>query len=280
MSAPYFPLYVSDFEADTSHLTLEEDGAYNRLLRLMWLTPGCSLPDDAAWIIRRMRIDEATFERVIQPLLEEFFARKNGRIYSPRLTRERGKLDETSRRRSEAGKMGGRPKAIENTQNERKPGLSKRKARPKQPEPEPEPDSDKEKDLLSKVQKTPSAQVMYHLSAVLPADVARAFVDHRKALKKPMTPRAAQLIAGKLDRAKGEGRDPVAVVELSIIKGWQDVFPQHVEPKNGHALPSGRTAEQEAEILLREAAAYERDGKIGMARIRRDEARRLTGRLQ
>ena len=32
---PYFPLYPTDFEADTSHLTLEEDGAYNRLLRLM-----------------------------------------------------------------------------------------------------------------------------------------------------------------------------------------------------------------------------------------------------
>ncbi|MCP5097247.1 MAG: YdaU family protein, partial [Chloroflexi bacterium] len=36
MSLPYFPMYPTDFEADTSHLTLEEDGAYNRLLRLMW----------------------------------------------------------------------------------------------------------------------------------------------------------------------------------------------------------------------------------------------------
>jgi uncharacterized protein YdaU (DUF1376 family) len=31
MSLPYFPMYPTDFEAKTSHLTLAEDGAYNRL---------------------------------------------------------------------------------------------------------------------------------------------------------------------------------------------------------------------------------------------------------
>lgn len=51
MSLPYFPMFPTDFEAKTSHLTLAEDGAYNRLLRLMWMTPGCSLPDDDAWIM-------------------------------------------------------------------------------------------------------------------------------------------------------------------------------------------------------------------------------------
>lgn len=34
MGLPYFPLYVDDYEADTPHLTLEEDGAFSRLLRL------------------------------------------------------------------------------------------------------------------------------------------------------------------------------------------------------------------------------------------------------
>ena len=35
---PYLPLYVNDFEGDTAHLSLEEDGAYNRLIRLSKLT--------------------------------------------------------------------------------------------------------------------------------------------------------------------------------------------------------------------------------------------------
>lgn len=139
MSMPYFPMYPTDFEAKTSHLTLEEDGAYNRLLRLMWMTPGCSLPEDANWICRRMRVDAATFARVIAPLIEEFFKRQNGRIFSPRLREEFEKADVTYKKRSEAGKKGGRPKAIDNKQEEQKAGLSQSKAGPKQPEPEPEP---------------------------------------------------------------------------------------------------------------------------------------------
>ena len=87
MSLPYFNLYPSDFEAKTSHLTLEEDGAYNRLLRLCWMTPGCSLPDDDAWIMRRMRVDAETYERVVRVVLDEFFTRSNGRVTNPRIAR-------------------------------------------------------------------------------------------------------------------------------------------------------------------------------------------------
>ena len=79
MSLPYFPFYPSDFEAKTSHLSLEEDGAYNRLLRLMWMTPGCSLPDDPVWIARRLRVDAATYDRVVAPVIAEFFKRARKR---------------------------------------------------------------------------------------------------------------------------------------------------------------------------------------------------------
>lgn len=85
MSLPYFPMYPTDFEAKTSHLTLEEDGAYNRLMRLMWMTPGCSLPNDDRWIMRRMRVDQDTFDRVVRTIIDEFLVRKKGRIFSPEL---------------------------------------------------------------------------------------------------------------------------------------------------------------------------------------------------
>ncbi len=76
---PYMPLYIRDYEGDTAHLSIEEDGAYNRLLRLCWRTPGCSIPDDATWIRRKMRVDEATYDRVVAPILEEFFTVSRGR---------------------------------------------------------------------------------------------------------------------------------------------------------------------------------------------------------
>lgn len=225
MSLPYFNLYPADFEADTSHLTLEEDGAYNRLLRLMWMTPGCSLPDDDAWIARRMRCDQETFQRVVSPLIEEFFTRDNGRVFSPRLMREFKKADVTSRKRSEAGKRGGRPQASGRKGKDEKPGFSIDKAGLSDtralPEPEPEPERE-EKDPKGSKKKTDSEQVREALTDVLPGDVAEAFIGHRNKLRKPMTPYAARLIAKKL----GTARDPVACANLSIVKGWQDVFPE------------------------------------------------------
>ena len=131
-------MYPTDFEAKTSHLSLEEDGAYNRLLRLMWMTPGCSLPDDAGWIMRRMRCDQSTFDRVVVPIITEFLLRKAGRIYSRKLTEIWEKADETYLRRSAAGKKGGRPQGTVNIDKTQKAGFDFDKAGPKQLEPEPD----------------------------------------------------------------------------------------------------------------------------------------------
>lgn len=155
MSLPYFPMYPTDFEADTAHLNLEEDGAYNRLLRLMWMTPGCSIPDDPAWIARRMRVDMVTFLRLIEPIIGEFCQRKNGRVLSPRLQREWKKADETSRKRSEAGKRGGRQKAIEFAKEDAKPGISRDEAGPKHPEPYPEPEPLEKEEAIASSKKPP-----------------------------------------------------------------------------------------------------------------------------
>lgn len=137
MSVPYIPLYVADYEADTAHLSIEEDGAYMRLLRLCWRTPGCSIPDDAAWIMRRMRCTADEFHRVVSPIIAEFFRKERGRIYNPRLAQEFRRIEDVSKKRSEAGRMGGRPaKVLKNNA----PDESKAKAKQKHLEPELEPE--------------------------------------------------------------------------------------------------------------------------------------------
>lgn len=110
MSLPYMPFYVSDFEADTSHLSLAEDGAYNRLLRLCWRTSGCSIPDDNQWIMRRLRVDEQTYFEIVRPVIDEFFKTKKARLFSPRLSEIFRESKTTHKKRSEAGKKGGRPR--------------------------------------------------------------------------------------------------------------------------------------------------------------------------
>ena len=73
MSLPYFNLYPTDFDGDTAHLTTEEDGAYNRLLRLCWKTAGCSLSNDDAWIKRMVRASDEEYERAYIAVIKEFF---------------------------------------------------------------------------------------------------------------------------------------------------------------------------------------------------------------
>ena len=108
---PSLPLFIDDFEAATAHLTLEEDGTYNRLLRLCWRQSGCSIPDDDDWIRRRMRVSEEDYLRVVKPIIDEFFSREKGRIFQRRLRAEHEYVLERISARKEAGKKGGLAKA-------------------------------------------------------------------------------------------------------------------------------------------------------------------------
>lgn len=65
------------------------------------------------------------------------------------------------------------------------------------------------------------------LSQVLSRDVAKNFTAHRHALKKPMTEHAAKLVVSELS---GHG-DADAVANLSIMNGWQGLFPDRVPSK-------------------------------------------------
>lgn len=134
MSLPYFPLYPKDYEAKTSHLTLAEDGAYNRLMRLCWMTPGCSLPDDEAWIMRRLRAVTDDEQQAVRNVLAEFFTREDGRVFQRRLSEEALLAQEAHLRRVKAGRLGGqKSKALKTNDT----GPSNAKEKPKQPEPEP-----------------------------------------------------------------------------------------------------------------------------------------------
>jgi uncharacterized protein YdaU (DUF1376 family) len=112
VSLPYMPLYVGDYESDTAHLTVIEDGIYNRLLRLCWRSPGCKIPDNIDWIARKARVSDAAELAALQSVLAEFFTRARGKIFSRRLLTEYCKANTTSQNRKEAGKKGGAAKSL------------------------------------------------------------------------------------------------------------------------------------------------------------------------
>lgn len=114
MSLAYFPMFPTDFDADTGHLTFAEDGAYNRLLRLSWRCPEAKMPDDIDWICRKARAVTDADKALIEGILSEFFTRKGGKIFSARLHREWVQAHEAHNKRVSSGKSGGRAKALKN----------------------------------------------------------------------------------------------------------------------------------------------------------------------
>lgn len=139
---PYLPLYVDDYEAATAHLTPEEDGIYNRLLRLCWRTPGCSLPNDAAWIARKVRLSTADYERVAKPVVEEFFKVRRGRLVQKRLKAEYDDISRKKSARVKAGKKGGEAKALKTQENVASNASDLPADTRAFPNPEPEPDKE------------------------------------------------------------------------------------------------------------------------------------------
>jgi uncharacterized protein YdaU (DUF1376 family) len=117
MTHPCLPLWVDDFEAATAHLSPEEDGVYNRLLRLTWRTAGCSLPVDHAWIARKVRMAPEHFERVGTAILTEFFRVSRGRYVQKRLKDEYDNISRKKLARQNAGKSGGLAKARKTKDN-------------------------------------------------------------------------------------------------------------------------------------------------------------------
>jgi len=109
---PFMPLWVSTYEAHTAHLSLCEDGAYNRLLRLCWRTPGGTIPADDTWVMRQMRVDAETFASTVKPMLEEFFKVRRGRYVNDKLKELFDGAHEKSERRKNAGRKGGEAKSL------------------------------------------------------------------------------------------------------------------------------------------------------------------------
>lgn len=56
-------------------------------------------------------------------------------------------------------------------------------------------------------------------------EALNAFAEHRKKLKKPMTDRAKELLLSKLSKMARTEQEQIAILNQSIMNGWQGVFP-------------------------------------------------------
>lgn len=102
MTAPYIPLYVGDYLADTTHLTRSEHGAYLLLLMAMWRGGGKLATDDDR-LARLAQCSDAEWTGMRSTILS-FFRRRGGVLRQKRLTAEYAKYTKAITQRKNAGK--------------------------------------------------------------------------------------------------------------------------------------------------------------------------------
>lgn len=59
----------------------------------------------------------------------------------------------------------------------------------------------------------------------LPQESWKAWLEVRARVRAPNTTRALNLALRELERLKGQGHDPVAVLENATVRGWRGLFP-------------------------------------------------------
>jgi len=90
-------IWTDAYIGDTTHLTLQEHGAYFKLLLIAWRSPGCCLPDDDKRLSIMLGVTLKVWLR-LKPVIMEFWKLEDGLYYQGRLTREREKVEAQSRK--------------------------------------------------------------------------------------------------------------------------------------------------------------------------------------
>lgn len=220
---PYIPFYTSDFLAGTGGMTASTKGVYITLLCLIY---DAERPLAQSWetLARRCGCTLPAFHKAVQSLSEDGKIEvSDGEIWSQKCAKHLAQRCE--RRNSAASAANERWKKAK--QKQRKADATASKA---QCQSEPEPELDKEKE-----EKEGRASALDCLAEVVGPDLAADFIAHRKAIRKPMTPKAGELMAAKL--AKWEPPERGASLRRSIENGWTGIFEP---PANITPFPSNR----------------------------------------
>lgn len=101
------------------------------------------------------------------------------------------------------------------------------------------------------------------LSAVLRVETARAVVEHRQRIRKPLTAHAAELLARKFAQCP----DPNAAADAMVVNGWQGFDPSWLNRPNARGSPPSKpTYTDAANEIIEEIRRNERAQNQGPER--------------
>lgn len=212
---PYFDFYPSDFMHGVRGLSAQEVGVYTMML--------CRIYEENAPVeyhVMRLAtycgMRENTFVKTVEKLIEL------GKLdlVDGMLSNHRAEVEISSRaNKLKINSKAGKASAEKRQQNQRNvlTGVQRTFNHT-------DTETDNTSSLSSEVKaRAPEkASAQSELMKVLDQDHAKAVIDHRKVLKKPLTVRAAQLLASQFSKCP----DPNAAADAMIENCWQGFKPE------------------------------------------------------
>lgn len=110
---------------------------------------------------------------------------------------------------------------------------------------------------------------MIPLPAYIDKDAWAGFVDMRKAIKKPLTHRAAVLVLYELQRIKDAGHDANAALDQSTNHCWADVYVPKVKQIERAAMPATDRIKRELDEIDARATKPPAELRETINRLRR-----------
>jgi uncharacterized protein YdaU (DUF1376 family) len=110
----YYKFNIADWHLATSHLALEEEAVYFKLINFYYDTE-LPIPKETQSVIRRLRLVGNT--AIVKQVLQEFFVLEDDGWHHKRCDDEILKYQSKAEINREVGKLGGRPKKINNSEN-------------------------------------------------------------------------------------------------------------------------------------------------------------------
>jgi uncharacterized protein YdaU (DUF1376 family) len=186
----YYKLNIADWHLATSHLSLEEEAIYFRLINYYYDTEQ-AIPKETESVIRRLRL--GSYTALVEVVLNEFFELSTDGWHHKRCDDEISQYHDKAEVNQINGKKGGRPKKTQ-TVSKDNPNITL---------------TTNHKPLTNNQIDTPEG---------VSVDLWNDFLKHRKRLKADVTPRVVTMLIKEAEKAKMSLSD---VLELILFKGWR-----------------------------------------------------------
>ncbi len=202
----YYKFNIPDWHLATSHLSLMEEVIYFKLINFYYDTEK-PIPLETHSVLRRLRLE--THKDSVDLILDEFFDLQNDGWHHARCKTELAKYHERAEVNKKVGKLGGRPKKINDLDDNPQKTQSVSKNNPQET-------LTTNYKLLTTNHKNTTPKVV--TPEGVSDDLWNDFLVYRKRLKAPITDRVLTRLVKEANLAK---MPLTEVLETIMFKGWK-----------------------------------------------------------